>query len=262
MKKSLSVLFVAASAFVAVSAPLSAHAGTFDGWTLNGAAQLLDGGNTLRLTDAVSYTAGSAWAPGKLSLNNDFSIAFSFKLGEGSGADGITLTIQNSSAGTAALGGDGGFLGYQNINRSVAFTYDTFDNGWDTDRVGGANTSVALGGDLINTWGGNSVGHVHELRGKVLYSWVDYSAADKQFKMYFSDTAAKPALAEEVLLSYPADLFNGNEVHVGFTGATGGFNDKQDILSVSVTAVPEPSTTALGLIGAVGVLAALRRRVR
>lgn len=257
MKKTLSAMLVAT---LALSAPFAAQAGTFDSWTLNGVAQLLDGGNTLRLTEAVEYKAGSAWAPGQLSLAGDFSIAFSFKLAGGSGADGITLTIQNSDAGKAALGFDGGNLGYQTINHSVAFTYDTFDNGFDTDRIPGQNTSVAVGGDLANGWGGTTVGHSYDLRNKVLYSWVDYSATDKQFKMYLSDTATKPAAAQEVLASYPADLFNGSDVHFGFTGATGGVTDNQDILSVSVTAVPEPSTAALAALGAVGVAATLRRR--
>lgn len=233
------------------------HAGPFDGWTLNGAAQLVDADEVLRLTDAVSYQAASAWAPDKLSLTQDFSLVFSFMMAGGSGADGITLTFQNNAAGSAALGSDGGGLAYQGINKSLAFTYDTFDNGWDTDRTPGANTSVAYDGDLINRWGGLTVGQSHELRGTALYSWVDYTAANGgEFSMYISNTDVKPALPDQQFaLSSTANLFGGDEVYVGFTGATGGATDIQRILSFSATPVPEPSTlwlTAAGLIGLIG----------
>jgi hypothetical protein len=249
-------------ALILATSAIGAQAGTFDGWTLNGSAQLLDGGNTLRLTDAGEYLAGSGWAPGRLSLDHDFSIAFSFRLAEGSGADGITLAIQNSDAGSAALGGNGGFLGYQNVNHSVAFVYDTFDNGWDTDRVGGANTSVAVDGNLVSPWGGSTVGQAHDLRGKVLYSWVDYSAAGSgSFTMYFSDTAVKPGQPDQsLLIPNAASLFNGRDVYVGFTGATGGSTDKQDILSVTITPVPEPSVGIMTMMGVLAMLGLRRRR--
>lgn len=255
MRVSFRTLFSTALVAGASLTSAGVHAGPFNGWTLNGSAQLVDGDEVLRLTDALSYQAGAAWAPDKLSLTQDFSLAFSFSLAGGSAADGITLTFQNSAAGLAALGSDGGGLAYQGINKSLAFTFDTFDNGWDTDRTPGHNTSVAFDGDLVNRWGGATVGQAHELRGATLYSWVDYTAANGGvFAMYFSDTATQPAQPDhQFALSSAANLFDGDEVYVGFTGATGGATDIQRVLSFSVTSVPEPATQWLAAMGLVGL---------
>jgi hypothetical protein len=234
------------------------HAGTFDAWTINGNAQLLDAGNTLRLAE-TNYQAGSAWAPGAVSLAQDFSAAFSFKISGGSGADGLTFTVQDNAAGTTALGSNGGGLGYQGVNKSVAFVYDTFENGVDTDRVTGPNTSVTFGGEY-NVWHGETVGHAYALRDKVVYSWVDYIAATKTFNMYISDTGVKPLSAQETLNGSLSDLSGSSVAYLGFTGATGGAIDNHDILSVSISAVPESDTALLALAGLPLALGWLRKR--
>lgn len=263
MLATLHRVFALACALGATMSPLSVQAGPFDGWALNGTAQVVDGGSTLQLTAAAPYESGSAWAPSPLSLSQDFSIAFSFLLTGGSGADGITLTFQNSNAGLAALGADGGFLGYGGIPNSVAFVFDTFDNGWDVDRTPGANTSVAHGGNVIDPWGGTTVGQAHALRDRVVYSWVDYTAANGgEFAMYLSDTAVKPVAPDHLFaVSSIPNVFDGPQVYMGFTGATGGATDVQQILSVSVvTAVPEPSVTLMAALGALAVFGLRRPR--
>jgi len=237
-----------------------AHAGTFTGWSTNGSAQLIDGDDTISLTEPVIFEAGSAWSPGQVSLANDFSVAFSFTLygGSNGGADGITITFQNSAAGLTALGAGGGVIGYSDIDHSVAFVYDTFDNGLDTDRVPGPNTSVAYDGNLVNPWGGNTVGTAYALREKVIYAWIDYSAATQAFTSYISDTNAKPANAD---MSIDSSYIGSSSVYVGFTAGTGGATDNQEILSFSLTEVPEPGTCAL-LLPALGALGCAARRRR
>jgi hypothetical protein len=235
----------------------TAQAGTFDSWSLNGNATLRDSGDTLRLTDTNSYQRGSAWAPDKVSLAHDFSVAFSFRIGDGTAADGLTFTVHDNVAGTATLGADGGYLGYLGVNKSVAFLYDTWENGLDTDRIPGPNTSVAVGGNL-SPWGGATVGHAYELRDKVLYSWVDYSAATHTYSMYISDTALKPLVAQETLDGALSDLSSTGLAYIGFTAATGGATDNHDILSVSITAVPEADALMLALGGLPLVLGSAR----
>ena len=244
--------------------PLLAQAGTFTGWQTNGNAALLDDDGVLRLTGTTQFEVGSAWAPQPLSLLGNFSLAFSFRIDGGSGADGLTLTFQHDQDGAGALGVAGGDLGYQGIGPSVAFIYDTFDNDFDTDRKAGHNTAVAMDGDLESGWGGLDVSHPVEfasgLRESVLFSWIDYDVASGQFAMYLNDIDVKPGSpVENIGSDWPSRL--GNEVLVGFTAATGALTDNHDILSFSVNVAPVPLPPAAWLLASgLAGLGALRRR--
>lgn len=249
------------------ASPLLAQAGTFTGWHLNGDASLLDNDDTLRIVPLGIFRAGSAWAPTQLSLLKDFSVAFSFRIGGGSGADGFTITFQSNDDGSATLGDGGGGLGYQGIGRSVAFVYDTFDNGFDTDRTPGHNTSVIADGDLANGWGGEEVGSAIDvndgsLRDAVLYSWIDYDVSLGRFDMFLNDVDTKPG-SPTVGIASEWQPRLGDSVFVGFTAGTGSLDDNHDILSFSVTTSPVPLPGAAWLLGS-GVLglAGLARRRR
>ena len=252
MKSTLTTLALALAA-------CAAQAGTFDAWTLTGSAQLLDGGDTLRLAEG-NYQAGSAWLSDKVSLAHDFSVSFSFKIAGGSGADGFTFTVRDSEAGTGALGNNGGGLGYEGIGNSAAFVFDTWENGQDTDRVEGPNTAPTYNGSL-SPWG-QTVGHAYALRDAVLHAWVDYSAASKTYSLYLADTDVKPLTAQETLDGSLAAL--GGGAYIGFTGGTGGATDNHDILGVTVAAVPVPEadTALLALAGLPLALAFIRRQRR
>ena len=242
------------------------QAGVFDAWSFNGSATTVDSGNVLRLTNASGGPPGSAWAPEKVSLSNDFSIAFSFKIHGGSGADGYTLTFHNNANGNGALGNAGGFLGYQGIDKSVTFVYDTFDNGFMTDLTSGHNTAIARGGDLVDPFGGLDVSRPVDvnggnLRDTVLYSWVDYSAAGSQLDMYLADSPVKPADSIHNMSFLPG-VFGSSNLFVGFTAGTGLFTDNHDILSFSITPVPLPGALLLFGAGLTGLAAFGRLRGR
>jgi Bacterial lectin len=245
-----------------------AQAGVFDAWSLNGSASTVDAGNVLRLTGPFNSQAGSAWAPEKVSLSNDFSIAFSFKIHGGSGADGYTLTFHNNANGNSALGNGGGFLGYQGIDKSVAFVYDTFENGFNTDLASGHNTAIARGGDLVDPFGGLDVSRSvnvngGNLRDTVLYSWVDYNSAGSQLDMYLADSPIKPADSMHNVSFLPGE-FGSSNLFVGFTAGTGGLTDNHDILSFSITPVPLPGALLLFGAGLTGLAAFghLRGRIK
>jgi len=108
--------------------------------------------NVLRLNPALTGQAGSAWFNTLQPVSEGFSTTFTFQITPPSAtselpspADGFAFVIQNSGAGTAALGQSGGAMGYggaipvnadfPGIDNSVAIEFDTFANDpWDLNQ--------------------------------------------------------------------------------------------------------------------------------
>jgi uncharacterized repeat protein (TIGR01451 family) len=135
-------------------------------------------GNVLRLNSAAIGQVGSAWFANLQPVAGGFSTTFKFQITppvqvpDGPTpppfpADGFAFVIQNSAAGTAALGQNGGAIGYggtipvnsetPGIDNSLAIEFDTFPNDpWDF--VGDVNPAnhVALQSCGINA---NTVDH-------------------------------------------------------------------------------------------------------
>ena len=99
-------------------------------WILNGNADTTTVPGAIKLTDDDYMQAGSAWAAEPIDMGQDFDMEFVVYLGERRdeqwGGDGIAFVLQ--AAGTSALGGLGGGLGYYGISPSVAVEIDTFWN--------------------------------------------------------------------------------------------------------------------------------------
>lgn len=111
------------------------------GWQLNGSASM--SGPNLVLTPNAASQAGSAFWPSSVNTNG-LTVAFDATIDQGTGADGMTFTFADPSAGATptSLGGDGGSLGYSGIP-GVAVTLDTYQNGTDpsSNFVGIANSA-------------------------------------------------------------------------------------------------------------------------
>jgi len=100
---------------------------------LNGTATTTNTNGVLQLTSSAPSQVGSAWYSVLQPVAGGFSTTFTFRMLNPSEppADGIAFVIQNSDAGTSALGGGGGGIGYQNIPNSLAIEFDTFQNFYD-----------------------------------------------------------------------------------------------------------------------------------
>ena len=188
-----------------------------NGLTLNGGATVT--GGSLQLTSAATQQAGSAYyrTPITVTPTTSFQTSFAFQIGGGSGtagADGFTFLIQNAAQGLGAIGGTGGFLGYNNILRSIAVEFDTFKNTWDD----AANQiSVLTNGNVTQPIA--KVAAPYKLNsGSTLYAWVDYNGGSNILAVYLSDTVDKPVFAA---LKTQIDLsaIVGNQGYVGFTGS-------------------------------------------
>ena len=209
------------------------------GLKTNGSASIV--GNELVLTDLNKRQAGSAFfeAPLAIEGSTSFQSAFSFSIGQGSGtsgADGLTFILQNSDAGTAALGRAGGFLGYDSISKSLAIEFDTFRNPGDS----GDNTiAVVLNGNTRNPIA--EVTAPSDLNnGAPYFAWVDYDGDTNTLAVFLSQTSNKPA---EAVLTTQVDL---NQVLDGsaIAGFTAGNYDRPNRHAVSSWSLVLDSATA------------------
>jgi glucose/arabinose dehydrogenase len=186
-------------------------------FSLNGNARQV--GGALQLTDNQTLQRGSSFyvTPLQIDGGTSFSTQFQFSLTGPTRGDGFTFMLQNSAQGVAALGSDGGNLGYGGLEKSVAIKFDTFQNiGLDL-----SNNFVALveNGDISTTLAQqNASFDLHY--GGLVTAWVDYSALSGQLAVYLSQSGAKPG---EALFSQAINLAGlvGNAAYVGFSSGTG-----------------------------------------
>jgi Bacterial lectin len=206
-------------------------------------------------------------------------------------ADGIAFVIQNAPTPLGAIGftgGNGGAIGYgdadgntnpsagQGIPNSLAIEFDTFQNGWDPGPNGGSVSHVAIQscGTGANTshhtslCGGNS-GNSSNLGVPVSVANLADGAVHSVTVVYnLACPTCAPSTSSNNLhvildnvdlypLGVPVDLSSiglgtGNTAYVGFTGATGGDFETQDILNWTVTLQAQSAS-----LPAVGVQALL-----
>jgi MBG domain-containing protein/lectin family protein/centrosomal CEP192-like protein len=228
---------------------------------------LSNGSNFLQLTTSTGNQVGSAWYATPQVVENGFTTSFQFQLTNPSTtpADGITFTIQNSNATTGAIGyvgGNGGAIGYgdddsnlypslgEGISNSLAIEFDTYQNGWDPAAVNGSVSHVAV--QSCGT-GPNTSHHNYLCAGPgtpnstlgapVVVANLADGAIHSVVITYVSATATTPANIQVMLdgvnvFASPVTvdlstigLGAGNTAYVGFTGATGGDFETQDILN-------------------------------
>jgi hypothetical protein len=87
-------------------------------------------GTLLRLTPDAGGQDGAAWFNTRQSVQGGFDTTFQFRINTSLDmADGLAFVIQNSPAGTSAIGDGGGGIGYASIPNSLAVEFDTYNNG-------------------------------------------------------------------------------------------------------------------------------------
>ncbi len=233
--------------------------------------------NTLSITPPVAASAGSAYYDTRQKVDLGFVTDFKFRIRDrsGSGSDGLSFIVQNSSA--TAVGGGGGAIGFgtnlafptnnTGISNSLAIVFDVWDNSANWPTIPGANIITVqtshLGPSAPNTpssvdsLGGVPVsgafndGAIHQVR-------IAYSPGTMQ--IYF-DNLATPALTVPVNLANTLNLAGGTNSWVGFTAATGAPQnaERHEILDWQFSSMQVPSPAGAAVLG-LGGLAALRRR--
>jgi Malectin domain/Legume lectin domain/Chitobiase/beta-hexosaminidase C-terminal domain len=197
------------------------------GMQFNGTTDLDD--SRLQLTNGGANQAGSAFFTTPMNISN-FTTDFTFQLSDAM-ADGITFTIQNSSAGATALGPGGGGLGYgpdapggtPGISNSVAVKYDLYSNNGEGDDSTGLYTNGASpttpatdmtsSGVILNN-------------GDTMAVHISYNGTT--LTMTITDSTVNATFTTSWPINIPQTI-GGNMAFVGFTGGTGGLSASQKI---------------------------------
>jgi Bacterial lectin len=217
--------------------------------------------NVLRLTANQGSWATSAWYQAPQIVTGGFTTTFSFQLGSTStfDADGIAFVIQNSSL--SALGPAGCGIGFGSsssgcatgagIPNSVAIEFNTYPNGAGVDPSSDDVTIQNCGGIAANSVDTRCslksidlTGKINLVDGAVHVAAITYTPSTQST----CGTGGTQSCSTIDVLLDGVDLFPGgvlfdinsiglssSSAFVGFTAATGGGNDDQDILSWTFT---------------------------
>ena len=201
-------------------------------------------GNVLRIVPAAGsgIRRGTAWFNTKQSIADGFETEFTFSMDNtANGGNGLVFVIQNSTDGTAALGGG---LGYRNLENSLAVEFDSRQAGFETNDN---HVAIHSNGTAANTPNNSAqlakVQPVFDLNDGAFHTArIAYVPGTMEI---FLDGSVTADLSLTVDLDTLLNLDNGT-AYVGFSGRTAsGIDQNHDIGSWSFTAttdVPEPGT--------------------
>ena len=194
---------------------------TAGGWQLNGTAALA--GSELVLTTATSNQAGSAFWPQAIDPRS-MLVEFDATIGGGSGADGLAMVLGDATRGAlpTALGVQGGGLGFSGIP-GLAVALDEFKN------------SVNPSANFV----GISDGPTSPTTGDLLH-WLSTATlatplqnATHHVKIQSTAGTITVSIDGTQFLSQPVTL--PTSAYLGFTGGTGGANNRHAISHLTVT---------------------------
>ena len=201
------------------------------GLQFNGSTDLDD--TRLQLTNGGANEAGSAFFTTPMDIRN-FTTDFTFQLSDAT-ADGITFTIQDSSAAAAALGGVGGSLGYggtTKITNSVAIKFDIYNNSGEGDDSTGLYTNGA--NPTVPATDISSSG-IQLDEGDTIAAHITYDGTT--LTMTLTDAVITKTYTTSWLVNIPA-VVGANTAYVGFTGGTGGSSASQKIETWTFVSTP------------------------
>jgi hypothetical protein len=159
-------------------------------------------GTTIQSSDSYRLTRAITGQSGNFFYNKpvifadfkgnlvDWSVFYTFSMGGGNRADGITFILQSKSLGE---GGVGGGIGYSGILNSIGIGYDTYDNGlFDPN-----NNHIELNVNGNVTSPLNTFTPSFDMCGstgtdKYIYNWVDYIGSSRTMRIYINTENVKP----------------------------------------------------------------------
>jgi hypothetical protein len=212
------------------------------GLQFNGSTDLDD--SRLQLTNGGTNEAGSAFFTTPVNISN-FTTDFTFQLSDAQG-DGMTFTLQNSSAGATALGPNGGGLGYgpdapggtPGISNSIALKYDLYNNAGEGDDSTGLYTNGAS--PTVPAVDMTSSGVILS-SGDTMTVHITYDGTT--LTMTITDYTVNATFTTSWPINIPQTI-GGNLAYAGFTAGTGGLTASQKIESWTFASTPPTSPPA------------------
>jgi hypothetical protein len=180
----------------------------FSGFTTVGNAQISTS-TSLSLSQNLNDQASAAWAPTKVSTGS-FTTSFTYTPSGAMAADGIALVFQNE--GTAAIGSDGGYLGYVGIpGNTAAYQMNIY-----AGHVVGTNFITDNSSFSYNSTGGVAINSGHPIHVSLTFNQTSQTLTEN-----LTDTQTG------VTYQHVYDNVNlysllGATAYLGFTGGTGG----------------------------------------
>ena len=194
----------------------------------NVAPLIENAGSSIQLTDGNNSEASSWFANTRYSTAS-FTASFDYKATGNFLADGMAFILQNSSAGTNALGRDGSSLGYgalENtsggaaISPSVAVEFNVYGGN-------GAGTAFATNGGVL---GYTPTGDVAFWNGDEIQAVISYNGTVLTETLTDLLNGATYTASETIDI---ASVLGSNTAYVGFSAATGGAASTQVVSNFS-----------------------------
>lgn len=169
----------------------------------------------LTVTDGTSSTATAYWNPEPISIASEgkVRVQFTYQASGNKAGDGLAMVFQTQ--GVAAIGSNGGSLGYVGIGGPTAAYLINLNDA--SGRIAGSNfvTTNASGNYSSTEW-------VRFKDGNPISVRLEFDLAGKTLTETLVDTVTNQTYQKV----HPAvdlhGLFGSSNVYVGFTGATGG----------------------------------------
>jgi hypothetical protein len=202
-------------------------------WTFNAAATL--SGTSAQLTPAVQYAKGSAFYDTPVPTAG-LTASFTVSLNGGTGADGLTFALADSTKTTAgAVGAQGGGLGFSGIP-GISVDLNTY---WNSQAGSGNFVAVAAGPGS----GTDSLTYL-------AHATVPTSLRTGTHAVTVTITTAGHVQVAvdgmQLIDAVPAAGVIPATAYAGFTAGTGGATDVHTVSGVTVTTAAPTSTTLPG----------------
>lgn len=187
--------------------------------------------NVLTLTTAVNDQRRAAWFTTPMNIGG-FQASFVYQDVSVGGADGFAFVLQNSTAGTNAIGGGGGGMAYDGITPSAAVKFNIYNSSSVAFTTGGAaGTFVAT--TPVNLSGGDPIA-------------VNLNYDGSTLSINLSNTVSSATFTTNVTsVNLPA-IIGSSVAYVGITAATGGINAQQQVSDFRYIPVPSVTSTSVG----------------
>jgi hypothetical protein len=194
--------------------------------TLNGNANYDAASDVFILTPDALLQRGGVMSNTRVDLHSNFDISFKMYLGnKDAGADGMAFVLHNDPFGGDAIGNGGGALGASGIRNGLAIQFDTYQNvplgDIAQDHTNFIRTDAPLGQARLSDQ--VALGNIEDgIWHKVHVSWD----ATQHTLSYSFDGKQAGTLTGDLASTY---LGNSDFAYFGFTGATGGLSNLQQV---------------------------------